>query len=40
MYKALNNQLKREANKVRDQWWKGRCSKMEKLNEKGRVDLL
>ena len=40
MYRALNNELRRETNRAREQWWKGQCKEIEKLDESGRVDLM
>ena len=39
-YKALNNELRRETDKVREEWWKEKCVDLEELDRRDRSDLL
>ena len=39
-YKQLNNQLRRETDKAKEEWWKEKCEELEELNRKGRSNLL
>jgi endonuclease/exonuclease/phosphatase family metal-dependent hydrolase len=39
-YRRLNNELKRETEKAREQWWKETCNKITDLEKKGRTDLM
>ena len=39
-YKQLNNELRRETDKAREEWWKGQCEDLEELDKKGRSDLM
>ena len=39
-YRQLNNELRRETDKAREDWWKRECSELEELDKKGRSDLL
>jgi endonuclease/exonuclease/phosphatase family metal-dependent hydrolase len=39
-YKQLNNELRREAEKAKREWWSRECDELEKLYSEGRYDLL
>ena len=39
-YKWLNNQLRRETEKAREDWWKEECRELEDLDQRGRSDLM
>ena len=39
-YSRLNNELRRETNKAKDQWWKVKCDELAKYDQIGRSDLL
>ena len=36
-YKQLNNELRREAEKAKEEWWEKECSELEELNSKDLV---
>ena len=40
MYKRLNNELRRETDKAREEWWEARCEELEEYDRRGRSDLL
>ena len=40
MYRKLNNELRRETDKARDEWWTGECTALEEMERKGRSDLM
>ena len=39
-YKRLNNELRRVTERAREQWWNDQCAELEKLDKKGRSDLV
>ena len=39
-YRQLNNELRRETDKAREEWWKLECDELEELDKNGRSDLL
>ena len=39
MYKKLNNELRRETDGAREDWWKSECNELEELDKGGRSDL-
>src|SRR5437867_4823184 len=39
-YKQLNNELRREAAKAKEEWWNKECAELEELDSKGRSDLV
>ena len=39
-YKALNNELRREADKAREEWWKEKCVDLKELDRRDRSDFL
>ena len=39
-YKQLNNELRRETDKARENWWKEECDNLEEMDKKGRSDLM
>lgn len=39
-YKKLNNQLRRETEKAREDWWREECRELEDLDKRGRPDLM
>ena len=39
-YRKLNNELRRETDKAKEQWWKEECTELEELERKGRTDLM
>ena len=39
-YSRLNNQLRRETEKARDQWWNYKCDELAEYDRRGRSDLL
>jgi hypothetical protein len=39
-YRKLNNELRRETEKAREEWWKTECEELELLDRKGRSDLM
>ncbi len=39
-YRQLNNELRREASKAKEEWWNAECNELEELNAKGRSDLV
>src|SRR5271170_5841313 len=39
-YKWLNNQLWRETEKAREDWWREECRELEDLDKRGRSDLM
>src|SRR3989441_12985229 len=39
-YKQLNNELRREAAKAKEEWWSKECAELEELDSKGRSDLV
>ena len=40
MYRKLNNELRRETDKAREEWWKEECAELERLNKRGKSDEL
>ena len=36
----LNNELRRETDKAREDWWRGECDELEELDKRGRTDLM
>ena len=34
-YKQLNNELRRETDKAREEWWKEKCENLDELDKKG-----
>src|SRR5579864_7919798 len=39
-YKQLNNELRRETEKARAEWWERECDEMEELDRSGRSDMV
>src|SRR6266516_3827394 len=39
-YRQLSNELRREANKAKEEWWNAECNELEELNAKGRSDMV
>ena len=39
-YRKLNNELRREINKAKEDWMKQKCEEMEELERKGKYDLM
>jgi hypothetical protein len=39
-YKQLNNELRRETDKAREEWWSKQCEELEEMEKKGRTDLM
>ena len=39
-YRQLNNELRRETDKAKEEWWSRECDELEELNSKGRSDLV
>jgi endonuclease/exonuclease/phosphatase family metal-dependent hydrolase len=39
-YRRLNNELRRETDKARDEWWEAKCKELEEYDRRGRSDLL
>ena len=39
-YRQLNNALRRETDKARENWWKEECEELEEMDKKGRSDLM
>ena len=39
-YKRLNNELRRETDKARNQWWNDKCDELSEYDRRGRSDLL
>jgi len=39
-YKSLNNSLRRETDRARENWWREQCAGLEQLDKDGRSDLL
>ena len=39
-YRKLNNELRRETDKAKEQWWKEECTELEELEGRGRTDLV
>jgi hypothetical protein len=39
-YRRLNNELRRETDKARDEWWEAKCKELEEYDKRGRSDLL
>ena len=39
-YKILNNQLRRETDRAKEQWMKQKCEEIEELEKRGRYDLM
>ena len=39
-YKRLNNELRRETDKARNQWWNDKCDELYEYDRRGRSDLL
>ena len=40
MYRKLNNELRRETDGAREDWWKSECNELEELDRGGRSDLM
>ena len=40
MYRQINNELRRETESVRHEWWERECKEVEELDERGRSDLV
>ena len=40
MYRKLNNELRRQTDKAREEWWKEECAELERLNKRGKSDEL
>ena len=38
-YRRLNNELRRETDEAREEWWKVRCDEMEEYDKRSRSDL-
>ena len=38
-YKQLNNELRRETDKAREDWWMEQCQNLDDLDSKGRADV-
>ena len=36
----LNNQLRREIDKARNDWWREQCKELEEMDKRGRLDLM
>ena len=39
-YRKLNNELRRETNKPKEEWTKQKCEEIEEIERKGRHDLM
>src|SRR6059036_3490862 len=39
-YRQLNNELRREAAKAKEEWWSKECAELEELDSKGRSDIV
>ena len=39
-YRYLNNELRRETDKAREDWWNNECDELEELDKLGRSDLM
>ena len=39
-YRQLNNELRREAAKAKEEWWSKECAELEELDSQGRSDLV
>jgi len=39
-YRKLNNELRRETDRAKEEWWKKECEELEELNRRGRSDLV
>ena len=39
-YRQLNNELRRETDKAKEEWWSKECDELDELNSKGRSDLV
>ena len=39
-YRQLTNELRRETDKAKEEWWDRECAELEELEAKGRTDLL
>ena len=39
-YRKLNNKLRRETNKAKEEWMKQKCEEIKELERKGRYDLI
>src|SRR6218665_1769165 len=39
-YRELNNQLRRETDKAREDWWREQCQELEEMDKRGRSDLM
>jgi len=39
-YRELNNELRRETDRAREDWWREECDELEELHRKGRSDLM
>ena len=37
-YRELNNQLRREIDKAREDWWRVQCEELEEMDKRGRSD--
>ena len=40
MYRKLNNKLRRETDKAKEEWFKNRCSEIEELEKRGQLDFM
>ena len=40
IYSSLNNELRRETDKARENWWEARCEELTEYDRRGRSDLL
>ncbi len=40
MYSQLNNELRRETDKAREEWWEAKCDELTEYDKRGRSDLL
>ena len=39
-YRELNNQLRRETDKAREDWWREQCKELEEMDTRGRLHLM
>ena len=39
-YSSSNNELRRETDKAREEWWNARCDELTEYDNRGRADLL
>ena len=40
VYKRLNNELRKETEKAKEDWWEARCEELVEYDNRGRSDLL